>query len=58
MTLVGGWGKNNIAFHLSRKYTQTVASVFCTTERSRKREWHAGKLALFEKIEPTSSLWP
>lgn len=38
--------KNNIAFHLSRKYIQTVASVFCTTERSRKREWYAGELAI------------
>lgn len=38
--------KNNIVFHLSRKYIQALASIFCTIERSRKREWHAGELSI------------
>lgn len=45
--------KNNTAFSLSRKCTQTLTSFFCTTERSREREDRPESCPLLEKRRPT-----
>lgn len=55
----GNFLKNNIAFHLSRKYIQTVAPVFCTTRGAEKNKQNGMQenWPLFEKIKPPPASW-